>query len=395
MSGSEKDFCIKCDRGGKVLSCSDSGCPIAVHEKCLGFTAKFDNAGNFYCPYCSYRRATEECRRAREKALLRKKALSCFMNMQMLNEDKHMYEGGILEQKELGKLQNGVKENYNLDSENILDQAIPQDNPVQPEEGQEDKFVPDNARRDFLHKEIFSGNEKNASSSKYGDNAHPSECNDRLVVAGYQTPSGSIVASGRDVYSDERTEQHFEMVEIGRRNQLENHKLLHTSAAVETNENHMEENRFSDFLSGEKQGRENNFSSSAQDVDDGPDLFEEDKGHIETEDDLTCQVQEKVSSFVNDTGTLVLASEKKDGFKSMEPYLALPLNMVPSPRRKKLHWENDEEEMLREGVQKYSRRGNKVIPWRKILEFGRHVFHDTRTPVDLKDKWRNMLAKER
>lgn len=50
---------------------------------------------------------------------------------------------------------------------------------------------------------------------------------------------------------------------------------------------------------------------------------------------------------------------------------------------------------LQEGVQKYSKIGSKTMPWTKILEFGRHVFHDTRTPVDLKDKWRNMLAKER
>ena len=50
--------------------------------------------------------------------------------------------------------------------------------------------------------------------------------------------------------------------------------------------------------------------------------------------------------------------------------------------------------MLQEGVQKFSNTTNKNLPWRKILEFGRHVFEGTRTPVDLKDKWRNILAKK-
>lgn len=323
MGGLEKDFCIKCDREGKVLSCSDSSCPISVHEECLGFPAKLDDVGNFYCPYCSYRRATEEFRQAREKALLGKKALSRFMDMQMINEDKHMYEGGISEHKELGKLQNTVKKNYNLDNENILDQAILQENPVQPEEGQEeDKFVPENAMRDFRHKDFVSGKDRSALSSKYGDNPHPSEFNDRLAVAGYETPSGPIVASGKDVYSyDERTKQHFEIVEIGRSNQLENHKILNASAAAaaaKTNENHMDESHFSDFLLGEKHGRENYFSSSAKDLDNDTDLVEEDEGHIEGEDDLRCQVQEKVSSFATDTGTQVLTLEENEGFKSME-----------------------------------------------------------------------------
>lgn len=50
--------------------------------------------------------------------------------------------------------------------------------------------------------------------------------------------------------------------------------------------------------------------------------------------------------------------------------------------------------MLQEGVQKFSTMVNKNLPWRKILEFGRHVFDGTRTPADLKDKWRNILVKE-
>ncbi|KAI7980686.1 Telomere repeat-binding factor 2 [Camellia lanceoleosa] len=66
----------------------------------------------------------------------------------------------------------------------------------------------------------------------------------------------------------------------------------------------------------------------------------------------------------------------------------------PNVRRKKQPWTAEEEKMLKEGVQKFSTLVNKNLPWRKILEFGCHVFYGTRTPVDLKDKWRNILVKE-
>jgi hypothetical protein len=50
--------------------------------------------------------------------------------------------------------------------------------------------------------------------------------------------------------------------------------------------------------------------------------------------------------------------------------------------------------MLQEGVHRFSASAKKNLPWRRILDFGCHVFHATRTPIDLKDKWKNMMAKD-
>lgn len=44
------------------------------------------------------------------------------------------------------------------------------------------------------------------------------------------------------------------------------------------------------------------------------------------------------------------------------------------------------------GVEKFSAEAKKNMPWRKILEMGEDVFHETRTPADLKDKWRNRMG---
>ncbi|PKI49200.1 hypothetical protein CRG98_030418 [Punica granatum] len=67
--------------------------------------------------------------------------------------------------------------------------------------------------------------------------------------------------------------------------------------------------------------------------------------------------------------------------------------VISKPRRKRLKWTLQEEEILEEGVWKFSDKETKSVPWRKILEFGSGTFHSTRTPMDLKDKWKNMLRK--
>ncbi|KAK1420737.1 hypothetical protein QVD17_22571 [Tagetes erecta] len=67
-----------------------------------------------------------------------------------------------------------------------------------------------------------------------------------------------------------------------------------------------------------------------------------------------------------------------------------PPQPVPQLRRKKLPWTKPEEEILKEGVERYSSANNTKVPWKEILDFGRNVFHRGRTAIDLKDKWRNM-----
>lgn len=48
---------------------------------------------------------------------------------------------------------------------------------------------------------------------------------------------------------------------------------------------------------------------------------------------------------------------------------------------------------LQKGVKTFSSTVNKNFPWRKILELGHHEFDHTRTPTDLKDKWKRICSK--
>lgn len=62
---------------------------------------------------------------------------------------------------------------------------------------------------------------------------------------------------------------------------------------------------------------------------------------------------------------------------------------TPELRRKRVPWTVEEEQTLKDGIQIFYGDHNN-IPWKKILDHGENVFHESRTTVDLKDKWKNV-----
>jgi len=79
MTESEVNLCMKCNKGGDLLICDASTCPLAFHDGCLGCSATFDDQGKFYCPFCAYSRAISEYAKAKEKVSLARKELSLFI----------------------------------------------------------------------------------------------------------------------------------------------------------------------------------------------------------------------------------------------------------------------------------------------------------------------------
>lgn len=84
--GTQRIFCMKCDKGGQLLTCGSSTCPLMVHESCLGTAAKFDGDGIFYCPFCMYSQAISECLEAKKKVALARKDLATFIDFKVGRE---------------------------------------------------------------------------------------------------------------------------------------------------------------------------------------------------------------------------------------------------------------------------------------------------------------------
>nr|XP_027064593.1 uncharacterized protein LOC113690760 isoform X1 [Coffea arabica]XP_027064594.1 uncharacterized protein LOC113690760 isoform X1 [Coffea arabica]XP_027064595.1 uncharacterized protein LOC113690760 isoform X1 [Coffea arabica]XP_027064596.1 uncharacterized protein LOC113690760 isoform X1 [Coffea arabica] len=459
MGWSEKDFCIKCDEGGNVLICRDSRCPIVVHEKCLGFPAKFDEMGRFYCPYCVYRRAIEEAHQAREKALSKKKALSKFLDTKMTNGDWQTQKTEISKRKELSQLP-GVDSTGSLNSGCRPDKINVHNHTARLVEDQnEGRFAPECSRLVLLSKETgesIRGDQNDVLCSNTGDIGGSSDCNCRIVVVGHRTESGPIVASGNECVSSDREEtiKRFEMVEIGNKVQLHS-QWQQDDLRGKVVEDQLDDKNLRESPAVENRGMENHLSPEAKRVGKDGDMLREYDGRLAGEEvekekvlespaispshsALEMHLQEKRAGQTSDsickdsnaasTGKASKQNDKRkeenaeatcfrklsrnsashhraslDQFEKIhacgklrklnKPAPQCSMILCPNARRKSLPWTDAEEEMLKEGVEKFSTDRNKNIPWRKILEFGRHVFDGSRTPVDLKDKWRNILGK--
>ncbi|XP_023741717.1 uncharacterized protein LOC111889798 [Lactuca sativa] len=229
MDFTEKELCVLCERGGKLLVCNDNGCPISVHEDCMGCSPRFNETGNFCCPYCVYRRLTTETCQLRDKAMLAKKALSSFL----------------------------------------------------------------------------------------GEN-----------VAQNQSKSFSSPCESKH----------------------------ETSVSEETDRIPNRNGEFSGVCDGS--------TCRIMVVYDGD----------------ACKEQGMNAKRVPVEDEAGSSEKKTTAFNGKPPLL----------KGKRKRWSEEEEDMLKEGVQKFSATANKNFPWKKVLEFGRHVFHTSRTPSDLKDKWRNI-----
>ncbi|GLT88216.1 hypothetical protein SLE2022_062510 [Rubroshorea leprosula] len=78
---SKQNLYVKCNKDGQMLLCSTSGCPLVVHESCLGSQARFDDKGNFHCPFCVYSLSISEYLEAKKKDRLARKKLSAFIHV--------------------------------------------------------------------------------------------------------------------------------------------------------------------------------------------------------------------------------------------------------------------------------------------------------------------------
>lgn len=138
--------CIRCDKGGEVLVCSDPVCRLAVHKKCMNCSAAFDGKGNFFCPYCWYRHTVVKSNEARKRAMSSKRALSTFLDTKTLcgNQQKQKTESSN-GRKPLSTTARCCNENvHRLDCDEVYNQS------VQAENDQQEEFAQDFVQRQVV-----------------------------------------------------------------------------------------------------------------------------------------------------------------------------------------------------------------------------------------------------
>ncbi|KAK1391832.1 hypothetical protein POM88_010888 [Heracleum sosnowskyi] len=566
------DVCIKCDTGGKLLTCHDNGCPVVVHEDCLGSEAHFDDMANFCCPFCVYKRAVQDFTRAERKAVLAEKTLSKYLDGKglgaevvetvnvsgssdvrnqcvELGKDCHEVTGPefVMRDKEAEVLVVNEESDvllkrvgdYGVGSSDVRSQCVELGKDchdvtgpgcimggkgtdvllVNKESDVLIKRVGDNGvgssdvhnqcvelekdchevtglgciMRDKGADVLVVKKKRDVLLKRVGDNGVLNDGIDRVKVLEKQNELESVVRGRGDECREGKVDQQKD-VDMKKKHQSEEkiqndavqtetvpehhqdagryeaHKIMKENVdveAVDENEGrtdevqnqeqahkmaekivckesasrvHMEANRKVDDASTcmDTSAITEKVTGAEQPCFNTPRRSYRKRKAVSTEKSSTPQVHiesasqlhMEANSKADDTTTAATSmdtdtiSEKVTGpqppcvnsprrssrktksvhiVESSTPRKSSKVAKPPTiftelpifkEKRKRLAWKVEEEEMLKKGVQKYSKSANKNLPWQKILEEGRVAFDETRTPADLKDKWKNNLSKE-
>lgn len=433
MDWTEKQECVLCNRGGKLLVCNGDGCPISVHKDCMGCEAYLDDAGNFYCPYCVYRRLTAETCQLREKAMLAKKALSTFLEEQM-KDGNH--------QEPIVGLANKDKQILSEDKVCSVDGNKLVCDDVQNQHAHLEKYQ--NSKTPLPCKEshdTFVSEQTDGFSNRPGEIPGINNVNSCRVMIVYEPNSNLIRTCGLDcilrkqdrMKADQLKSDVSKRIKVG--NQTRNGKRKfdvvvenqqHTTSIEEAAQSKnagipsstkkkitcQKRNPFAAFnMNGDSKEEcmikhaaealvslttgmqlHSKSNSKTNNDDSQSNIFLKDRkptSHgpthlLDHPNGSTKGSLEAKTSVVSCTETINVNNqgELKDSSKQ--------LSVNDRSIKNRVLWSEDEEDMLKEGVQKFSLLTRKNLPWKKILEFGRHVFDPSRNPSDLKDKWRNM-----
>ncbi|XP_024965352.1 uncharacterized protein LOC112505679 isoform X2 [Cynara cardunculus var. scolymus] len=410
MDWTEKQECVLCCRGGKLLVCNGDGCPISVHKDCMGCEAYVDDAGNFHCPYCVYRQLTAEACQLREKAMLAKKALSTFLEEQMrdgnhqepivglANKDKQILSEDKVCSVDGNKLVCDDVQNQRINLEKHQNSKTPL-----PCEETHDTFVSE---------------QTDEFSNRHGEVPGINNVNSCRVMVVYKPNSNLIDACDLDCISRKQDRMRADQFKSGvsKRIKVDNR----TRNAKRKFDGVVDNQQHTTSIEEAAEPKDACISSSTKKEiahqKRKPFAAFNKNGDSRKEECMIEQAAETLLSLPNDrsrsrhgpthlldhpNGATKGSLEAKTGVMSHTESINVSNRgvlkdsskqqlVIDRSMRHRAQWSEEEEEMLKEGVQKFSLLTRKNLPWKKILEFGRHVFDASRNPSDLKDKWRNM-----
>ncbi|PSS36331.1 Zinc finger, PHD-type, conserved site protein [Actinidia chinensis var. chinensis] len=331
----ELNLCMKCNKSGQLLVCSASSCPLVVHQSCLGSEPNFDDSGNFYCPFCAYSHAISTYLEVKKKASLARKDLATFIG-----------------------LENGHQ--GNKFSKKIL----------RPEQNQLDDNVNDNNRTKY------NGNHVK-DVSQYRENVEDKQQVEHSLSCGNDNlPCQEEGATVNDRTLRDLMEGNKEGEKIGPEC-LSAGTLIGHQIEAQAGCNLDDDNSFSRETESVRAIRRHPENVIQQEVLQPPITDSTQQGACPSNIDV-----EESSEEENDKRT----SNYSIRHRRREKQYTYPA--IPQLRRRKVPWTSVEEEILKEGVKRFSSVHDRK--WKRILEFGSNVFQKGRTTIDLKDKWRNI-----
>ncbi|KAF5727876.1 hypothetical protein HS088_TW21G00015 [Tripterygium wilfordii] len=378
--------CISCDKGGKMLVCSVSDCPVAIHQKCLPSKPRFNDKGNFLCPYCLYKHEVTRALDLRKKLILTKKALSDFEGVNS-DQQKPNDEGNGMDVDEIS-VEAGAGPEIGRDdvilASNDQDRNVVehQSDTLAPVGGHREKVNSIDPPKDSRRKEtpnevktlespefvnVVHGNRREEEALQRNDDSHCVNEEKAVCVPLSASTEGTFMSEkckGNQGRMEEEEEEHAHPEVAGTEAPAHDSELSEASNS-DTVAPLVRRTRAKPMKTGFKVDLSKKSSSQPQRT---------------SEKDAGNQKNKEISP-------------KRTG-KASEPSKPVDLVTFWIQKPKKLFWTAEEENMLKEGVLKYSTLVNKNLPWRKILVFGGHVFHSTRTQSDLKDKWKNIMKEK-
>lgn len=424
MEWTEKQQCVLCDRGGNLLVCNSDGCPISVHKSCMGCKAYMDDVGNFYCPYCVYKRFIAEICKSREKAMLTKKNLSTFLEKEMKNINLQESMIGMTNRERETSSKEKLVDVNNLVCDDVKNHCVEkhqQSKSPLPGEESRDTFISEQTNFNTCRIMVLYNSNSNADDAcglecksykedgvKAGqlesDVSEKTKVDNQTGNASQQRATSVKEKAARSKTADigssvekeithrkRKQSMSFKKSERSKRKRecmMENESETLVSSQNETQLLSKPNSRIDP--SGTRKGVVDTRSiniSNPEEIKDSYKQQSEPNRQID-QNDLDSLLDHPSGARKRSSETKSIKISNSEVLKDSSLDRSIKLSMQTG--KKRVLWTEQEEDMLREGVHKFSSSAHKNLPWKKILDFGRHVFHPCRNPSDLKDKWRKI-----
>ncbi|KAL3824997.1 hypothetical protein ACJIZ3_021026 [Penstemon smallii] len=327
------NLCVKCNKGDNLLFCCSNSCPLVIHENCLGFDARFDTKGKFYCPFCAYSRAISKYMKSKKNASLARNDLATFICLGT--------------GKESNEQRNHLEQDDGLPGSNELN------------------------KREIKKKVYNSKRGKRLEHEQAGPSVLGTIDSRHFGGKDVDSTTGVPHTLNKDKQEMKRTGKVSQLPRVHGQHEMASLAISKSHDEIESRQVTRKSERHAEIRS--KKG-----VSCSKDTD----LSHEYKCSPNVEFSDAEEISE-TEHEISEPSKYFIRARKQETKYSYPSF--------PQLKRTRVPWTSAEEEKLKEGMQKICSPDDKIIPWKKILEFGAGTFHKVRSTVDLKDKWRNII----